>query len=165
MTGLNTAGRSAVLDDGPPRSIRRVTVGPDPDPRTATRQWLDGEPASVEAGQLVRYDLWETGPTSSAPPPPGEATAGMPGPGQTQWRLTSMGPGLSWPLHGTDTVDHTVILAGSVAVLLEEGEVVLEPGDLVVIPGVLHGWRAGPQGCTLAAHLVGRPPTAPTSRP
>jgi quercetin dioxygenase-like cupin family protein len=74
------------------------------------------------------------------------STAEVPAVG-SRWILVKWPPGADAFFHRTDTLDYDVVLSGQVTLLLEDGEVVLDAGDSVVIPGVVHGWRAGPEGC------------------
>jgi hypothetical protein len=57
--------------------------------------------------------------------------------------------------HWTRTLDVDTVLVGSVELLLDESAVLLMRGDCAVVTGVRHGWRAGPDGCLLAAVQVG----------
>ena len=80
--------------------------------------------------------------------------------GWTTWRIVRFGPAAATSMHWTDSLDYEVVLSGSLTLDLEEGSVVLEPGDMVLVAGVIHAWRAGPEGCVLAAMLVGTAPAA-----
>jgi hypothetical protein len=85
--------------------------------------------------------------------------------GVLRWSMTRWAPRTEYPLmHHTDTIDLDLVVAGSITLLLDDGEHLLEAGDAAVIPGVDHAWRAGPEGCTLAHAFIGTPPR-PLSRP
>lgn len=58
-------------------------------------------------------------------------------------------------MHHTDSVDFDVVLEGSVDLILDDGAHPLQRGDSVVMTGVDHAWRAGQDGCVLAASNVG----------
>jgi hypothetical protein len=75
-------------------------------------------------------------------------------PAGTKWLIVKWQPRVEAMLHRTDTLDYDIVLTGQVTVVLEQGEEELHPGDSVVIPGVLHGWRAGPDGCTSSTVMV-----------
>jgi hypothetical protein len=72
----------------------------------------------------------------------------------SSWLIVKWPPRSDAYMHRTDTLDYDVVLRGEVTLLLEDGEVVLRAGDSVVIPGVLHGWRAGPEGCVSSVVLL-----------
>ena len=76
-------------------------------------------------------------------------------PGAASWRFVRHPPGGSFTIHRTDTVDIDVVMDGQVELGLEEGSIDLATGDMVVIPAVAHSWRAGPEGCTVSALLLG----------
>jgi quercetin dioxygenase-like cupin family protein len=61
-------------------------------------------------------------------------------------------------MHHADTVDLDVVLAGSVDLILDDGEHPLAPGDSAVVTGVDHAWRAGPEGCRLSVMTIGAAP-------
>ena len=84
--------------------------------------------------------------------------------GRTRWIMVQWPPGLSAEMHHTDTLDFDACLAGSIELVLDDGPHRLEAGDCAVVTGVDHGWRAGPEGCTLAVLLLGTPPPAPSGR-
>lgn len=79
-------------------------------------------------------------------------------PGALSWRFVRYRAGASIGMHRTDTVDCDVVLDGSITLGLEAGDVALGAGDMVVLPGVAHSWRAGADGCTVSALLVGLAP-------
>lgn len=58
-------------------------------------------------------------------------------------------------MHTTDTVDYGVVLAGRLALELDDGESVdLEPGDVVIQNGTRHAWRIK-EKCTVLWVIVG----------
>ncbi|HVX22966.1 MAG TPA: hypothetical protein VHB02_16600 [Acidimicrobiales bacterium] len=137
LTGVGPDGRSTVVD-------RRDLAVPD---------------GTAPLGSLP---LWQ----SATWPPPVPPLPADPGPprdvrvreGEAGWRYVWFAPHSRADAHWTDTVDFDTVLSGSVTLELQHGAVDLAPGDMVVVPGVVHGWHAGPDGCVLAAFLVGLPP-------
>lgn len=118
VTGLDEAGRSCVIIDGPvPRH------GP-----VANLVWRTGSvPAdnSGNADAAVPYAME------------------MLHDGGTNFILTELPPGLAQGafMHATDTIDYLIMISGEVVLVLETGEVTLRAGDLIVDRGVIHGWR------------------------
>ena len=100
--------------------------------------------------------------TESPPPPRPEGHAGFLdlgiAPGLVRWMVLEYGPGMTFDLHHTDTLDFDIVLAGSVELTLDDGVHELRPGDCVVMTGVDHGWRAGRDGCRLSVVAIGTPP-------
>lgn len=79
-------------------------------------------------------------------------------PGDVRWIAVNFEPAGEAPVHHTDTIDFTTVLSGSIELLLDDGDHVLRAGDSIVVNGIDHGWRAGPEGCTMNVVLVGVPP-------
>ena len=44
-------------------------------------------------------------------------------------------------MHGTQTVDYGIVLAGEVVLVLDDSETVLRAGDVVVQRGTSHRWE------------------------
>ena len=140
VTGVDAAGRSCVVDETP------LTLEADPD-----------NPGFCSA---------LAGVTSSSPPPARPEGVGHPvdlgvAPGLVRWVVVDYPADLDFPVHHTDTVDFDMLLAGSLVLVLDDGEHTLEPGDVVIMNGIDHGWRTGPDGCRLSVCSIGTPP--PTS--
>jgi mannose-6-phosphate isomerase-like protein (cupin superfamily) len=67
-------------------------------------------------------------------------------------------------MHFTNSVDYIVVIAGEMAMLMDDGEVLLRPGDCVVQRGTKHAWvNRGDVPCVIAAVLVDARPIYPTS--
>lgn len=75
--------------------------------------------------------------------------------GMLQWVIVPMAPEYVVSMHQTETIDFDTVLSGSLALELGDGVHHLNPGDCVVMNGVDHAWRAGPEGCVLAAAMIG----------
>ncbi|MEJ6012013.1 cupin domain-containing protein [Novosphingobium aquae] len=136
VTGLDGAGRSCAVIDGPVRAFdgggyawRTASVPADNSGRE------DAAPAAFS------YDLFHDG--------------------GCNFFVIDLAPGERSSTHATDTIDYIVMMAGEVTLELEAGEVRLVAGDLVTDRGVVHAWRNdGPQPAryavvTVPAHPVG----------
>ena len=121
VTGHDAEGRSVVLSDAP--------TGP---------HAIDG---------FVFHELWSTTATP-APVVPCEARdptdrplVVSPAANGTLIRIVDFEPRARSPLHRTETVDYGIVLAGEVALVLDDGsETPLRPGDVVVQRGTDHAW-------------------------
>jgi quercetin dioxygenase-like cupin family protein len=78
--------------------------------------------------------------------------------GAMDWKVLDYEPGMQFSMHHTDTVDFDIVLSGSIALILDDGEHRLVAGDHVVITGVDHAWRAGPDGCRMSIVSLGVSP-------
>jgi mannose-6-phosphate isomerase-like protein (cupin superfamily) len=126
VTGVNQAGRSSLVSDGP-----------------APTSWCT-ELWATEAVRPMGFDPAEIKPTLM-PPPKG-----------TRWRVVDLPPdatarrgaagsaveGVSeegW--HTTNTVDYVLILEGDVTLELDDDKIELHAGDCVVQRATNHRWR------------------------
>jgi hypothetical protein len=137
--------------------MKRIVTGVDPSGRSCV----------VEESELgspgARIDPIFVFATDTVPPRPRPAGRGEDldlgvAPGHTRWLVVQWPAGATSQMHHTDTIDYDVVLAGSMDLLLDDGEHHLEQGDCLVITGVDHNWRAGPHGCTLGVMLIGSTP-------
>jgi quercetin dioxygenase-like cupin family protein len=133
VTGLGPDGRSTVLD-------RRDLSSSPGDHVVVERVWTT---------EALPPHLSQSLETQGEP-----ADIGVPQVGSS-WLIVKWPPGADAYLHRSDTLDYDCVLSGQVTLVLEDGEVELHAGDSVVIPGVLHGWRAGPEGCVSSAVVLG----------
>ena len=168
VTGHDEAGRSIVLEDGPPRA----------------------EPLGGEG--LVFHEVWQTRETpariDSAPGQPAEeGILLLPPKGGTRLRLLDFPPegegasaitpeqaraafaaigapdaamheGEDSPhpfMHRTETVDYGIVLDGEITLVLDSGETQLRAGDVVIQRGTSHAWanRSG-RNCRMAFILI-----------
>lgn len=139
--------------------LRRLVTGVDRDGRSCLVD--EGEVAFAEALPGLAINLVHA--TEESPPPPRPAGRGDfldmgTAPGFTRWVLMRWEPGTEYPMHHTDSVDFDLVLEGSIDLILDDGAHRLGPGDCVVMTGVDHGWRAGPDGCTVSVLTLGTPP-------
>lgn len=142
VTGLDAAGRSCVLFDGPV---------PDPGGSGVGLIWrTQGLPADNSGREDASDRPFDFAMMHSGGSdflvleyPPGMG-----------------GDGLFW--HATDTIDYVIVLSGEVVLLVEEGEVACGPGTFIVDRGVVHAWRNdGTEAARIAvvnlpAHPVGK---------
>lgn len=110
----------------------------------AALEWRSADQPPREAAVLF-CQLW---PLSKATAPEGSQPAT--GDGEISWSITSVGPNSYIPLHATSSVDHCLVLSGTVAIESETGEAWLRTGHAVTIMAASHAWRAGQNGCTIA---------------
>ncbi len=138
ITGVDAAGRSCAAEDGP-----------------LTLQGGDGLEGILYAVLYATPSLpsISTGGGRSADVLDLAVPAGA-----MRWTVIDYGPGAAFSMHHTDTVDLDVVLAGSVDLILDDGEHPLAPGDSAVVTGVDHAWRAGPEGCRLSVITIGASP-------
>jgi len=117
VTGLNSAGKSQVIIDGPiPNANNSV----------ASIVWrTDRYPADNSSNEdtATSYDM-------SVLHDPG-----------SNFCICEFPAGMPAFMHATDTIDYLVILSGHITLILEESEVRLGPGDFAVDRGVMHAWR------------------------
>lgn len=139
VTGLNSAGKSVVMQTGPVEARDfDWGVGREDAPWGADIWSLGHDPATA----FRERDLDEWG---GEPPPAGAA-----------FRIVSIPATGGFPLHKTNTIDFVIVLRGQVWLTLEEEEVQLEEHDCVVITGVLHGWEnRGDEPCMICGILLG----------
>jgi mannose-6-phosphate isomerase-like protein (cupin superfamily) len=143
VTGLNEAGKSCVIVDGPPIPMAPGYAG--------GFVWrADSLPADNSGTDDIAiadfsFDKFHDGGANFMhvvmPPNAGDVFLEM---------------------HTTDTLDFVVMLKGEVTLVLEAGETKLSAGQFVVDRGVHHAWRNdGPDDAeyvviTLPAHPVGK---------
>jgi len=140
--------------------MRILTTGVDPAGRSYLSEVREVGPEAVtEFRSAVAF------PTTAlplAPRPPGDGSLmdlGVP-PAHCRWSVVTFPPHWTAPMHHTDTVDFDTVLAGSMVLVLGDGEHELGPGDLVVVAGVDHAWRAGSAGATMTIVVQGTEPPA-----
>jgi len=153
VVGYDRVGRSTVVSDGPPPLVYRFRGT-----RASGGAVLGGDEAPAP-GEGLLAELWRAdGPPDGTPADPVEGRDMLDvecRPGEVKHRYVELGPDRFTPMHRTHTLDCNVVVAGEVDLILEDGPVRLAGGDAVVLPGAVHGWRAGPQGCTMSVTMVG----------
>jgi mannose-6-phosphate isomerase-like protein (cupin superfamily) len=141
VTGVNPAGKSIILLDGPVPSNASFS---EPGQTEGHAIWRL-PPGSVDLGDntdpMVAFSLekdWY--------PPPGGMGACI-----LTWE-----PGFAYPMHQTDTLDIIFIISGRLELILESGTAVMSPGECVVQRGTAHSWRVvGDEPCTFVGFSVG----------
>jgi hypothetical protein len=142
--------------------MRCVLTGVDGDGRSCVAEVLEAPDPSGDVDVLSLLRL-RTGALEPRPDGTGELLDLGVRPGRLQWVVSRWAPGATAAgagpsgLHHTDTIDLDLVLAGSIELVLADGPHLLEAGDAAVVRGVDHGWRAGPDGCTLSVVLLGTP--------
>ena len=142
--------------------MRRLIAGLDANGRSCVvkETRMDHAVGGADREGVAVRSLYQTttAPLPSRPPGRSEFRDLAVRPGCTQWLVSRWGPHERAAPHHTDTLDFDLVVAGTMELILDDGAHLLEPGDCAVITGVDHGWRAGPEGCTLSVVLVGSPP-------
>lgn len=152
VTGHDSSGKAIVIDDG-------VICG-----------------RSVLGGDAEFAVMWVT----NGSPVDNDDTAdrarvpiGLVQPGGSVLRIVDIPPGVRSPLHRTSSLDYGIVLAGEVALELDDGATTqLGVGDVVVQRGTIHAWiNRGASTARMAFILldakpatVGGVPLAPVAR-
>lgn len=135
VTGLDKAGRSTVIVDGPP--IASISV--------SGKSGLVWQTDAVPADNSGCEDI------SS-----GHISVGALGDGGTRFFIHEFPPRREgepfW--HATDTIDYITMLEGEVVLMTETGEVTLRRGDVLVDRGVRHAWRNDSDAPAVAAIVI-----------
>jgi quercetin dioxygenase-like cupin family protein len=139
--------------------VRILVTGVDDQGRSCVVEERTGSDAPFTGGITVTV----AAETESSPPPPrppghGELVPIVRGPGIARWSFVEFPPGVTAPLHHTDSIDFDVILEGHVDLVLDNGPRTLGPGDAVVMNGVDHGWATHDEGCRMSVVVIGTPP-------
>lgn len=138
--------------------MRSLVAGTDVDGRSCILGEVPIEPRDVNAeGPSFRTDVFKLRETPPPQRPPGRASYHETGvePGHADFLVLQMPAGIEHPMHHTDTLNFHTIVRGSLEVLLDDGAHRLDAGDSLVLPGIDHGWRAGPDGCTMTILNLG----------
>lgn len=138
ITGLDAAGKSAVIIDGPLKSL------------------------GGGGGNLVwRTEALPADNSGSEDCPGGTFGFDMMHSGGSMFMVMDFQPGSPSFWHATDTTEYIAMLSGEVVFETETGEVTLKAGDVLVDRGIVHSWRndsGAPARATitiLPAHPVG----------
>jgi quercetin dioxygenase-like cupin family protein len=112
-----------------------------------------------QGDQTAGKQLFEISPTQVQPRPAGKGhfqDMHLP-PGSIRWLHAYFPPNQDWPVHHTDTLDFVNVLAGRIALVLDDGPHELRAGDCALVRGVDHGWRTDAESCTISGLLLGTP--------
>lgn len=175
VTGVSEQGRSVVLSDGAPSEVISFDALPG---FVLAPMWGTGPgdelPAPGERPEF-RRDAFVPEPGGThfllfRLPTSAELAAAAENPDMETERVAQMRatvPDLvdatspeNPALHATASVDYVIVISGTVAMELDDGEMVtLRPGNVVIQNGTRHAWHnVGEEGAVLAAVLVGTPP-------
>jgi hypothetical protein len=134
--------------------MRFVQVGRNSDGRSSVVEVREIKASKAGFGPAVDF-LWSTKEFPLEVPVlrrrPDEQTLGGTPDRTSLWVIATYGPNEALGMHCTDTIEYATLLSGSIAIHLEDGDFMLRAGDTVMMPGLLHGWTAGPDGCTINA--------------
>jgi hypothetical protein len=134
ITGVDASGRSCAVQDGPVK--------------------LTGFAGFEGILFSVLYDAPSAQSITSGGRAADTLDLGVP-PGALNWKMIDYGPGVSFSMHHTDTVDLDLVVSGTVELILDDGAHPLEAGDTAVVTGVDHSWHTGPDGCRLSVMSIG----------
>ena len=134
--------------------MRFIEVGRNENGRSCVAEVREIKASTAEFGPAVDI-LWTT---KEFPPevpvrrrrPDERARAGLSG-HTSLWVIATYEPNGALEMHCTDTQEYVTLLLGSVTMHLEDGDFELQAGDTAMLPGLMHGWKAGPDGCTISA--------------
>jgi len=164
VVGNNAAGRSQIVEDGPPRSVQQVPSRPG---FQVANLWATfGSPAAI--GDPDRTgDLKAISPPAGGtvlrildfPPEPRDEAEREARMKATFSRFNDAQHGEGKPshpgMHKTDSIDYAIVLAGEIYALTDEGETLLKPGDVLVHRGTNHAWsNRSDRFCRVAFVLV-----------
>lgn len=69
-------------------------------------------------------------------------TLGLANPNGTVCRIVEFAPGFECMMHRTQSLDHGVVLEGSIELVMDSGDVqLMNRGDVAVQRGTMHSWR------------------------
>jgi mannose-6-phosphate isomerase-like protein (cupin superfamily) len=136
-----------------------------------------GEITTVPVEEVPGASVAKLFATHQSPPPPCQPGLGRPvedrlAPGLVQWYVVNHAPSEhardtpATELHHRNAIDLIVVMEGSGALVLGDGEHAVRAGDCVVMPGTDHGLRPDPAGCRLLSFAIGTAPAevSPTGR-
>lgn len=113
VTGLDPAGRSTIVLDGPAAKVIWTT----------DRSPASNRGSADAGGAPFSFNI-----------PVGGTTFFF-----TDFAPASQGPSIG--MHATDTLDYGVVVSGEIVLITETGETTLKAGDVVIDRGVKHAWR------------------------
>jgi hypothetical protein len=154
VCGINSAGKSVVLEDGPPPAVRPSLR---PGFQSANIWATFGSPAplfdpdrSKEVkglmppghGTVFKYlDIPPDAPDAVAPGSAYRAheierAKGTTEPGLSRHPDSPRHPGM----HETDTIDYAIVLSGEIYAVMDEGETLMRAGDVLIQNATNHAW-------------------------
>lgn len=165
VTGIDSEGRSCVIEDSASPHVRTIESRPG---FQAVNLWATTRaPAAVTAGDGLDavsgvapplagtvFRIIDIPPESSDPEETRrriQATFGNVFPDAHRAEQKAEHPGM----HKTDSIDYALILEGEVYAVFENGEAIMRPGDVLIQRGTRHSWANRSDSiCRLAFVLV-----------
>ncbi len=135
ITGVDDEGRSCVVKDVAPLD----------------RPFVSG----ITVGHVASSG---SSPPPVRPPGRGDHLGVASAPGVAQWSIIEFPPGVTTPIHHTDSLDFDVVLEGRVLLMLDDGPHQLDVGDGTVLTGIDHHWKTDEQGCRMSVVVIATPP-------
>jgi quercetin dioxygenase-like cupin family protein len=126
VTGINPAGRSSIVSDGPAPISWCTELWVTSDDRPLGFEPAEIKPTLLPPSKGTRWRVVDLPPDSAVRQ--SLQTSATEGVGEDGW-------------HTTKTVDYVLILDGDVTLELDQGKVELHPGDCVVQRATNHAWR------------------------
>jgi len=84
----------------------------------------------------------------------------------TVFRIMQYAPGVAPRHHRTNSIDHAVVMSGSIDMELDDQTVRLNAGDVLVQRGTMHNWvNNGTEPCVIAFVLIGARPATVNGAP
>jgi quercetin dioxygenase-like cupin family protein len=141
VTGHNPSGVAKVLTD----TVIAAQAGKSDASIHAV--WNTTEmPAAIAIGEPIE----DVGARKHATPPP---------PNGTRLTIIDYPPGNRGQMHRTETVDYVIVMAGEIAMELDDSSVTLKAGDVMIQRGTNHGWyNRGTETARVAFILVDAEP-------
>ena len=145
----NKDGKSVIVEDGPPRHVRRIADRPG---FRVCNLWATfGSPAPIadpdrsteikgimppRGGTIIKTIDMPPEPKDKAERDRGHAIGPQAAEPGLRRRPETGHPGM----HETDTIDYAVVLKGEVYALLDGGETLLKEGDVLIHRATNHAW-------------------------
>jgi hypothetical protein len=165
VTGINKAGKSVIIEDGPVRKTRTVPERPG---YVSSEVWITrGAPVPIDDPDRT-MDVSTVAPVSGGtilriidippePKDPAERERGIRATFGSLYKDADHRPaGGSHPgMHVTDTVDYALVLSGEIYAVMDEGETLLKAGDVLIQRGTNHAWsNRSNENCRIAFVLI-----------
>ena len=119
---------------------------------------IEAQPGKMQVGVSVA-NIWLTEtalPRLDGPDPRSKPFPLLPQNGGAVFRILELEPGAAPHMHGTETIDYIVVLAGELVMLLEAGtELRMCPNDVMIQRATVHGWaNRGTEPCRFATVVI-----------
>jgi hypothetical protein len=165
VTGMNAAGKSAIIEDAPAKKVRSVPERPG---YRASEIWVtQGSPVPVNDPDRVNLIAGVAPPAGGTllrvidippePKDPAERDRAFRATFSKMYSDADHRPeGHSHPgMHVTDTVDYAIVISGEIYAVMEEGEALMKAGDILIQRGTSHAWaNRSDDVCRIAFVLI-----------